>query len=174
MWQSDPAFLKTNDRQKPSGQKGTLLTHIPILDVRACRYAADGYARARGTLGVACVTYGVGSLSALNAVAGAYAEDIPLVLISGNPPTGVLGSNKLIHHMIGRGAFSFEVDCFKPVTCFQVKSHLHAAWWCTFTWPLTYSLHLIPVHPSIGSTGPLLSRYALMADLKTPYLHDPL
>ena len=138
-----------------------MLTHIPISDVRACRYAADGYARARGTLGVACVTYGVGSLSALNAVAGAYAEDIPLVLISGNPPTGVLGSNKLIHHMIGRGAFSFEVDCFKPVTCFQVRSHktqlvahIHMS--------RNMYLHRMDTGTSLNSTGPFFSRYALM------------
>ena len=54
------------------------------------RYAADGYARTKGTLGAIAVTYGVGSLSVINAVAGAYAEDIPLVLIVGNPPTGAV------------------------------------------------------------------------------------
>ena len=57
----------------------------------ACnRYAADGYSRSTGTLGAIAVTYGVGSLSVINAVAGAYAEDIPLVVIVGNPPTGVV------------------------------------------------------------------------------------
>ena len=59
--------------------------------VCACRYAADGYSRARG-LGVVVTTFGVGSLSALNAVAGAYAEDLPLVLIIGTPPTPLLVS----------------------------------------------------------------------------------
>lgn len=39
----------------------------------SCRYAADGYARATG-LGCLVVTFGVGGLSALNAVAGAYGE----------------------------------------------------------------------------------------------------
>ena len=48
-------------------------------------YAADGYARLNGA-GAAVVTYGVGGLSILNALAGAYAEQVPLILISGAPP----------------------------------------------------------------------------------------
>lgn len=47
-------------------------------------YAADGYARMAG-VGAAVVTYGVGGFSILNAVAGACAEQVPLVLISGAP-----------------------------------------------------------------------------------------
>jgi indolepyruvate decarboxylase len=46
-------------------------------------YAADAYARLRG-IGVACVTYGVGSFSLLNAIAGAYVERCPVVLINGS------------------------------------------------------------------------------------------
>ena len=45
-------------------------------------YAADAQARLNG-IGVACVTYGVGFLSALNAIAGAYVERCPVVLING-------------------------------------------------------------------------------------------
>lgn len=44
---------------------------------------ADGYCRATGGLGVLVVTYMVGGLSAINAVAGAYSDDLPLLLISG-------------------------------------------------------------------------------------------
>src|SRR3990172_6492030 len=47
-------------------------------------FAADAYARVNG-LGALCVTYCVGGLNALNAVAGAYAEKSPLVVISGAP-----------------------------------------------------------------------------------------
>ena len=50
-------------------------------------YAADAYARING-LGCVCVTYCVGGLNALNAVAGAYAEKSPLILISGAPGLG--------------------------------------------------------------------------------------
>ncbi len=45
-------------------------------------YAADAYARLRG-LGVVVVTYSVGELSALNGVAGSYAERVPVVVITG-------------------------------------------------------------------------------------------
>ena len=47
-------------------------------------YAADGYARIKG-MGAISVTYGVGELSAINGIAGAYAERVPVVAISGAP-----------------------------------------------------------------------------------------
>ena len=47
-------------------------------------YAADGYARLKG-IGALCVTYSAGALSAVNAIAGAYVEKIPVVLINGAP-----------------------------------------------------------------------------------------
>ena len=47
-------------------------------------YAADGYARLKG-IGALCVTYSAGALCAVNAVAGAYVERVPLVLINGTP-----------------------------------------------------------------------------------------
>ncbi len=48
-------------------------------------YAADGYARATGGAAAVVVTYSVGGLSLLNAVAGAYAEDLPVLALSGGP-----------------------------------------------------------------------------------------
>jgi indolepyruvate decarboxylase len=47
-------------------------------------YAADGYARLKG-IGALCVTYSAGALSAVNAIAGAYVEMVPVVLINGTP-----------------------------------------------------------------------------------------
>jgi indolepyruvate decarboxylase len=47
-------------------------------------YAADGYARLKG-IGALCVTYSAGALCAVNALAGAYVEKVPLVLINGTP-----------------------------------------------------------------------------------------
>lgn len=49
-------------------------------------YAADGYARLKG-IGALCVTYSAGALCAVNALAGAYVERVPLVLINGAPST---------------------------------------------------------------------------------------
>lgn len=47
-------------------------------------YAADGYARLNG-VGAICVTYSVGALSAVNAIAGAYVEKVPVIVINGAP-----------------------------------------------------------------------------------------
>src|SRR3954465_3108516 len=47
-------------------------------------YAADGYARLNG-IGALCVTYSAGALSAVNAIAGAYVEKVPIVIINGAP-----------------------------------------------------------------------------------------
>lgn len=66
-------------------------------------YAADGYARS-GKPGVLVTTYGVGCLSALNGIAGAYCEHIPLIHISGSPPEhAVLGRVSLHHSLLDGG-----------------------------------------------------------------------
>jgi len=48
-------------------------------------FAADGYARSTRKLGVLCVTYGAGGHNVVNPVAGAYAEQVPLLVVSGGP-----------------------------------------------------------------------------------------
>src|ERR1700754_1654645 len=55
---------------------------VGTSDEQGAGFAADAYARLRG-LGVVCVTYAVGGLKIANAVAQAYAERSPLVVISG-------------------------------------------------------------------------------------------
>ena len=47
-----------------------------------CGYCAEGYARACGAA-AAVVTFSVGGLSAINAIGGAYAENLPVILVSG-------------------------------------------------------------------------------------------
>ncbi len=67
-------------------------------------YAADGYARMRG-MGAVCVTYGVGTLSLINAIAGAYVERSPVVLLNGGPTdedlTRYREEGTLFSHSIG-------------------------------------------------------------------------
>ena len=63
-------------------------------------YAADGYARIRG-IGAFASTYGVGELSAINGVAGAFAERVPVVVITGSPPTIDFRTRPLLHHTLG-------------------------------------------------------------------------
>ncbi len=62
-------------------------------------FAADGYARVRG-LGAVCVTYCVGGLNTINAVAGAYAEKSPLIVISGAPGKAERVRSPLLHHLV--------------------------------------------------------------------------
>lgn len=81
-------------------------------------YAADGYARSRG-VGACVVTFTVGGLSVLNAIAGAYSEDLPLICIVGGPHSTDYGTNRIVHHTIGLPDFSQELRCFQPVTCYQ-------------------------------------------------------
>ncbi|MBQ8635973.1 alpha-keto acid decarboxylase family protein [bacterium] len=60
-------------------------------------YAADGYARVKG-YGAIVTTYGVGELSAINAIAGSYAEYVPVVKIVGVPSCQNIEKNALLHH----------------------------------------------------------------------------
>ncbi|XAR68792.1 Pyruvate decarboxylase [Bertholletia excelsa] len=114
----------------------TLLDHLiaePGLNVIGCcnelnaGYAADGYARHRG-VGAAVVTFTVGGLSILNAIAGAYSENLPLICIVGGPNSNDYGTNRILHHTIGLPDFSQELRCFQTVTCYQaVVNHLEDA-----------------------------------------------
>lgn len=85
------------------------LTHEPSVG-----FAADGYARAHG-LGVACVTYCVGGLNMLNAVACAYAEKSPLIVISGGPSPGDRKLDPLLHHKVR--TFDTQRRIFEEITC---------------------------------------------------------
>lgn len=67
-------------------------------------YAADGYARVNG-LGALITTFGVGELSAINAVAGAYAERAALVHIVGTPARPSQDGRLLIHHTFNDGNY---------------------------------------------------------------------
>ncbi|XVE62069.1 hypothetical protein DITRI_Ditri06bG0089500 [Diplodiscus trichospermus] len=114
----------------------TLLDHLiaePGLNLIGCcnelnaGYAADGYARSRG-VGACVVTFTVGGLSVLNAIAGAYSENLPLICIVGGPNTNDYGTNRILHHTIGLPDFSQELRCFQTVTCYQaVVNHLEDA-----------------------------------------------
>lgn len=71
-------------------------------------YAADAYARIRG-MGAVCVTYGVGGFSLINAVVGAYAERVPLVVVSGAPSRANRSHNLLLHHTTGDLNLQFKI-----------------------------------------------------------------
>lgn len=105
----------------------TLLDHLidePGLNLVGCcnelnaGYAADGYARAKG-VGACVVTFTVGGLSVLNAIAGAYSENLPVICIVGGPNSNDYGTNRILHHTIGLPDFTQELRCFQTVTCIQ-------------------------------------------------------
>jgi pyruvate decarboxylase len=84
-----------------------------------CSMAAEGYARANGA--AACVvTYSVGALSAFNGTGSAYAENLPLILISGSPNTNDAGQFHLLHHTLGTSDFTYQLEMAKKITCCAV------------------------------------------------------
>ncbi len=90
------------------------ITHIGTTREDTAAFAADGYARCRG-LGALAVTYGVGALNTVNAVAGANAEHSPVVVISGAPGVIEQRDDPQLHHRFG--PFSFQREIFDRITC---------------------------------------------------------
>ena len=82
-------------------------------------FAADAAARVQGSIGVAAVTYGAGALNMINAVAAAYAEKSPLVVLSGGPGLGESESGLLLHHQAKTLDSQFRI--FQEITCDQVR-----------------------------------------------------
>src|SRR4051794_12259280 len=75
------------------------IEHITMTHEPGAGFAADAYARLRG-MGLVCVTYCVGGLNALNAIAGAYAEKSPVVVVSGAPGRKDREKDPLLHHKV--------------------------------------------------------------------------
>ena len=79
-------------------------------------YAAEGYARIKGAAAL-CTTYGVGELSAINGVAGAYAEHLPVFHLVGAPNVAIQESRALMHHTLGNGEYDLFRRMSEPVVC---------------------------------------------------------
>jgi indolepyruvate decarboxylase len=89
------------------------LRHIGTTREDCAGFAADAYARIHG-IGGACVTYCVGGLNMVNAIACAYAERSPVVVISGSPGLAERVNNPFLHHMVRD--FSTQRDVFEKIT----------------------------------------------------------
>lgn len=83
-------------------------------------YAADGYGRLRG-MAALITTFGVGELSAANAIAGSYAEHVPVVHIVGAPSMDAQGARRVVHHSLGDGDFDHFLRVAREITCAQAK-----------------------------------------------------
>ena len=79
-------------------------------------YAADGYARLR-RIGTVWTTFGVGELSAINALAGSYAEHVPVLEVVGAPRLAAQAAGRALHHSLGDGVFHHFMDMHESVTC---------------------------------------------------------
>lgn len=82
-------------------------------------YAADGYARAEG-IAALVLTYSVGGLSSVNAIAGAYAEDLPIITISGGPNANSAAAYQLLHHTTALHNYRYVRRVFSQITASAV------------------------------------------------------
>ena len=89
------------------------LALITTCDEQGAGFAADAYARLRG-LGVVCVTYGVGGLKVANTTGQAYAEESPVLVISGAPSLAERKRHPLIHHKVR--TYDTQLRVFKHLT----------------------------------------------------------
>ena len=79
-------------------------------------YAADGYARIKG-IGALSTTYGVGELSAMNGIGGAYAEHLPIFHLVGMPAMSIQSAHLVMHHTLGNGEYNLFRRMAEPVVC---------------------------------------------------------
>ena len=86
------------------------LSHEPAVG-----FAADAAARFHGGLSAAVATWGAGAFNLVNAVAGAYAERVPVVVISGAPGVRERASGWRLHHM--SRAIDTQTRIFREITC---------------------------------------------------------
>ena len=66
-------------------------------------------------------TFGVGELSAANAIAGSYAEHVPVVHIVGGPSKDAQGTRRALHHSLGDGDFEHFLRVSREITCAQAN-----------------------------------------------------
>ncbi|KUK63446.1 MAG: Acetolactate synthase [Methanoculleus marisnigri] len=69
------------------------IRHILVRHEQAAAHAADGYARASGRVGVCLATSGPGACNLVTGIATAYMDSIPIVALTGQVPTGLLGND---------------------------------------------------------------------------------
>ena len=80
-------------------------------------FAADAAARYHGALSVAVVTFGAGAFNLVNAIAGAYAERSPVVVIAGAPGARERASGFVLHHQAR--SVDTQMAVYREITCDQ-------------------------------------------------------
>ena len=90
---------------------------ITVRHEQSAAYMADGYARTTGRVGVALVVPGPGALNAAAAVGTAYATSSPVMLISGQVDSAMLGQNRGALHEVND-----QLDVFRPITKWNART----------------------------------------------------
>src|SRR6266702_4083898 len=98
-------------------EESGILPHYTLSHEPGVGFAADAAARYHSGLGVAVVTFGAGAFNLVNAVAGAYAERSPVVVIAGAPGARERTSGFLLHHQAR--TVDTQLAVFKEITCDQ-------------------------------------------------------
>ena len=98
-------------------EESGILPHYELSHEPAVGFAADAAARYHCGLGVAVVTYGAGAFNLVNAVAGAYAERSPVVVIAGAPGAHERASGLLLHHQAR--TIDTQLAVYREITCDQ-------------------------------------------------------
>jgi pyruvate decarboxylase len=112
----------------PGDYNLTLLDHVEPAGIHwvgnsnelGAGYAADGYARIKG-IGALITTFGVGELSAINAIAGAYCERAPVVHVVGTPGRPTQEARLKVHHTFGDGEYGRFAQMYAHVTVAQAS-----------------------------------------------------
>ncbi|MCW2218506.1 indolepyruvate decarboxylase [Bradyrhizobium japonicum] len=98
-------------------EESRILPHYTLSHEPGVGFAADAAARYHQGLGVAVVTYGAGAFNLVNAVAGAYAERSPVVVIAGAPGARERAGGFLLHHQAR--SIDTQLAVFREITCDQ-------------------------------------------------------
>lgn len=96
------------------------ITWVGCANELNAAYAADGYARCKPAAAL-LTTFGVGELSALNGIAGSYAEYLPVIHVVGAPTLRAQRAGDLLHHSLGDGDFGHFARMAKEVTVAQAS-----------------------------------------------------
>src|SRR5256884_5075969 len=98
-------------------EESQILPHFTLSHEPGVGFAADAAARYHCGLGAAVVTFGAGAFNLVNAIAGAYAERSPVVVIAGAPGARERTSGFLLHHQAR--TIDTQLAVFREITCDQ-------------------------------------------------------
>jgi indolepyruvate decarboxylase len=101
-------------------EDGGYLKWVGTCNEMNASYAADGYARLNG-MGALAVTNAVGALGAINGIAGAFAEHVPVILIAGSIPLRSIERGLGMHHTMGDGTWDRFLGAMAQVTAAQAR-----------------------------------------------------